>query len=155
MKLPLTGRCQCGAIQYRLGSRPLSLFACHCTDCQRQSSSAFGMALWASKADVEFSGTALSEWVRDLPSGRQMACRFCPTCGTRLAHQVLGQEEILSLKPGTLDDTRALRPVAHLWTASKQPWVQLDPAALQYPGNPEQFQDLIEAWHAESKPGLR
>ena len=30
--------------------------------------------------------------------------QFCPTCGTRLFHRVLGQSEILSIKPGTLND---------------------------------------------------
>lgn len=145
-----TGRCQCGAVRYRLTSEPLTLFACHCTDCQRQSSSAFGMALWMRRADVELLSGELKEWVRELPSGRRMACRFCPDCGTRLFHQVLGQEEAMSIKPGTLEDTRWLRPAGHIWTASRQPWVRLDEDSLQYPGNPDSFEALLAAWHAES-----
>lgn len=145
-----TGHCQCGAVRYRLTGEPLTLFACHCTDCQRQSSSAFGMALWVRKADVEMLSGPLKEWVRELPSGRRMACRFCPGCGTRLFHQVLGQEEVMSIKPGTLDDTRWLQPAGHIWTASRQPWVRLDEGSLRYPGNPDNFEALLAAWHAES-----
>ncbi len=29
----------------------------------------------------------------------------------------------ISVKPGTLDDTKWLQPQVHLWTRSKQPWV--------------------------------
>ena len=146
-----TGHCQCGAVRYRLTGEPLTLFTCHCTDCQRQSSSAFGMSLWVKKADVEMLSGELKEWVRDLPSGRRMACHFCPECGTRLFHQLLGQEDIISLKAGTLEDTRWLQPAGHIWTASQQPWVRLDQHSLQYPGNPDGFDALIAAWHAESK----
>lgn len=148
-----TGHCQCGAVRYRLTGEPLTLFACHCTDCQRQSSSAFGMALWVRKADVEMLSGDMKEWVRELPSGRRMACRFCPDCGTRLFHQVLGQEEVMSLKPGTLEDTRGLRPAGHLWTSSRQRWVRLDEGSLHYPGNPDNFEVLLAAWHAEPAAG--
>ncbi|WP_298232707.1 GFA family protein [uncultured Azohydromonas sp.] len=150
-----TGHCQCGAVRYRLTGEPLTLFACHCTDCQRQSSSAFGMALWVKKADVELLSGELKEWVRELPSGRRMACRFCPGCGTRLFHQVLGQEALMSIKPGTLEDTRWLRPAGHIWTASRQPWVRLDENSLQYPGNPDGYEALIAAWLHPTNPCSR
>jgi hypothetical protein len=148
-----TGQCQCGAVRYRLTGEPLTLFACHCTDCQHQSSSAFGMALWVRKADVELLSGEVKEWVRELPSGRRMACRFCPDCGTRLFHQVLGQEDVMSIKPGTLEDTHWLRPAGHIWTASRQPWVRLEESSLQYPGNPDNFEALLAAWHAQSVAG--
>jgi hypothetical protein len=43
--LPLRGGCACGAIRYQVGAMPLFLYACHCTDCQRQSGGAFSMGL--------------------------------------------------------------------------------------------------------------
>ena len=142
------GQCHCGAVRYRVTGTPLTLFACHCTECQRQSSSAFGMALWVQDAQVVLTGSELSEWVRPLPSGQRMACRFCPTCGTRLFHQVLGQTRFMSIKPGTLDDTSWLEPAGHIWTASRQPWVDVPPTSLHYPGNPPGFEQLMAAWHA-------
>ena len=147
-----TGQCQCGAIRYRVTGTPWTLFACHCTECQRQSSSAFGMALWVKNAQVESTGK-WKEWVRTLPSGKRMACRFCPDCGTRLFHQVLGQTEVMSIKPGTLDDTKGLELAGHIWTGSKQAWVPLGEDTLQYPGNPESFERLIAAWHAAEISG--
>ena len=140
------GQCQCGAVRYRVTGTPLTLFACHCTECQRQSSSAFGMALWVQDAQVVLTGSELSEWVRPLPSGQRMACRFCPTCGTRLFHQVLGQTRFMSIKPGTLDDAPVWQPVAHIWTASAQAGWQPPAGALCYPGNPPTWEPWLQAW---------
>ena len=39
-----TGGCQCGAIRYEISSPPVELYVCHCRECQKQSSSAFGIS---------------------------------------------------------------------------------------------------------------
>ncbi|HEU4612437.1 MAG TPA: GFA family protein, partial [Kofleriaceae bacterium] len=41
MTASLEGRCACGAVRYRLASRPMFVHCCHCLDCQRQTGSAF------------------------------------------------------------------------------------------------------------------
>lgn len=155
MPVPLEGQCQCCEVQYRVTGSPIALFACHCKDCQRQSSSAFGMALWVKNAAIELLCGELKHWVRLMPSGRSMECSFCPNCGTRLFHRVIGQSEIVSIKPGTLDDTAWLRPAGHIWTRSAQPWVLLDSESLQYEENPDSYSDLMAAWeetnHASQK----
>ena len=45
MKLPQTGGCQCGALRYEVTQAPHMIYACHCTDCQRMTSSAFSRRL--------------------------------------------------------------------------------------------------------------
>ena len=50
------GGCQCGAIRYRLLRAPAALYACHCRDCQKQSSSAFGLSMWVERDGIEFTG---------------------------------------------------------------------------------------------------
>ena len=45
MKLPQTGGCQCGKIRYEIIETPQSVYTCHCTDCQRLTSSAFSMGV--------------------------------------------------------------------------------------------------------------
>jgi hypothetical protein len=45
MKLPQTGGCQCGALRYEITEAPRMVYSCHCTDCQRLTSSAFSMAV--------------------------------------------------------------------------------------------------------------
>lgn len=145
------GQCQCGAASYRVTGQSLALFACHCPECQRQSSSAFGMALWVKKSAVELMTGSLSSWVRRTSSGRHMVCQFCPVCGSRIFHQLTDQDEIISIKPGTLKDTKWLQPVAHIWAQSAQPWVEFGEGCLVYPGNPESFEEMLEAWEEKRK----
>ena len=45
MKLPQTGGCQCGKIRYEITEAPQQVYACHCRDCQRLTSSAFSMGV--------------------------------------------------------------------------------------------------------------
>lgn len=150
MEQVLEGKCQCGGITYRVTGEVATLFACHCTECQRQSSSAFGMALWIKDPQVKVLTGKLKEWTRSLPSGRQMSCQFCPDCGTRLFHQTLGQTQFMSIKPGTLNDTSWLQPVGHIWTQSKQTWVALAEGTVQCAGNPDSFDVLLDAWATQN-----
>jgi hypothetical protein len=45
MRLPQTGGCQCGKVRYAIMEEPQSVYTCHCTACQRLTSSAFSMGL--------------------------------------------------------------------------------------------------------------
>lgn len=140
------GQCQCGDVAYRVIGQSLALFACHCSECQRQSSSAFGMALWVKESGVELMSGSLRSWVRRTPTGRQMVCQFCPVCGSRIFHQLMDQEGIISIKPGTLNNTKRLQPVAHIWTRSAQPWVEFREDCLVYLEDPDSFEAMLKAW---------
>ena len=147
------GQCQCGKHRYRVSGDAVALFACHCTECQRQSSSAFGMALWVQGYDKRVSGGELGRWTRRTPTGKQLTGEFCTACGTRLFHQMAGQAELMSIKPGSLDRAGELEPVAHIWTSSAQRWLR--PAlegSLCYSENPPGFEEMFAAWRAR-KPG--
>lgn len=149
----LAGQCQCGKVHYRVQGQSVALFVCHCLECQRQSASAFGMALWVNDAKVQLLSGELNQWVRTTPLGQQMLCRFCHTCGTRLFHQIKGKNQI-SIKPGTLYATKQLQPVAHIWTKSKQDWVSIPEHLLQYPENPPAFDALFAAWDASHNASI-
>lgn len=151
MKQIFEGSCQCQAITYQVTGVPVTLFACHCTECQRQSSSAFGMALWIKDPEVKLLTGKLKEWIREMPSGKKMSCQFCPNCGTRLFHQAVNQSQILSIKPGTLNSTSSLKPVAHIWTSSKQKWLDIDHPPIQFEGNPDSFEKLMDEWTKQNE----
>lgn len=140
------GGCQCGCCRYRIRGKSLSLFACHCHECQKQSGSAFGMALWIQPSEMTVLSGQLAAWTRETPTGQRMRCEFCPQCGTRLFHRQEARPDIVSIKPGTLDDTTSLAPVAHIWLDSAQGWSHVSGECLQYPGNPENFSALIARW---------
>ena len=115
------GSCQCGRVRYRLEGEPLGLAVCHCTACQRQSGSAFGMSLAVPSDSFRLLAGVLATFTAACDSGRTKTCAFCPDCGTRIYHQVF--DGVLSIKAGTLDDTSRLDPSAHYWTKRRQPWV--------------------------------
>lgn len=53
---------------------------------------------------------------------------------------------MVSVKPGTLDEKSWLQPVGHLWTKSKQPWMNIPPDTVNYEGQPPDFDALMSAW---------
>jgi hypothetical protein len=125
------GGCQCGALRYRIHGEPRGLVVCHCTECQRQSSSAFGMGLAIAADDFELLSGELKTFRVVCDSGRLKTCAFCPDCGSRIHHQ--SEDGSLSVKAGTLDERAQLTPEAHYWTASKQAWVPIPEGVATYP----------------------
>ncbi len=142
--LPLTGGCQCGRHRYTISALPLTVYACHCGDCQTQSGSAFGLSMpvWRNTLTGDLEG--LGSWERKAASRRIVKARFCQQCGTRLFHEPSRNPEIVNVKPGTLDDTSWLRPIGHLWLDSAQPWFQVPDGDLRYRAQPDSFEALFE-----------
>lgn len=149
MTAPYVGGCQCGQIRYEIQAEPLTLYACHCKECQKQSSSAFGMSLSVARDAVILLKGQPKEWKRVSESGREVSCLFCSECGTRLFHNPARDSKITNVKPGTLDETTGLSPVAHLWTRSSQGWVVLNEHLLNYETQPSDYSQLFEQFQAQ------
>jgi hypothetical protein len=148
---PFDGGCVCGGVRYRLEAEPLTLYACHCTDCQRQSGSSFGLSMIVPRPALVIVAGEPRTFTLSLADGRRKSGRFCGDCGTRLWGEPVKIPEVAVLRPGTLDDTTWLHPVGHIWTASAQAWVRIPDDALTYPGQPDEMRSLIEAWRARSE----
>lgn len=146
MNLPYTGGCQCGEIRYEIRAQPLTLYLCHCKECQKQSSSAFGMSLTVSRDAVVVTQGQPKVWTRKADSGREVKNIFCGNCGTRLFHDRAYNPNTINVKAGTLDDTSHLRPVGNIWTRSAQPWVTISDDMLNYEGQPDDVHLLWERW---------
>jgi hypothetical protein len=144
MNAPYRGGCQCGQIRYEIWAEPLTLYICHCKECQKQSSSAFGMSMPVPRNAVVILQGQPKEWKRVSDNGREVSCLFCEECGTRLFHNPSRNFEITNIKPGTLDDTSWLSPVGNLWTQSAQKWVFISDRMLNYDGQPSDFNLLFE-----------
>lgn len=138
---PLTGGCQCGAVRYELRAAPVVFYLCHCTECQKQSSSAFGESVRVRAEDITVEGER-QVWNRDGSKGR-MGCEFCPECGTRLFHSRPGS---LNIKGGTFDDRSWMHPAGHIWTGSKQPFVAIADDEIAYERQPADYDALIAKW---------
>jgi hypothetical protein len=154
MQLPLTGGCQCREVRYEIRAKPLTLYACHCTECQRQSASAFSLSLVVPREAVTIMQGTPQQWRREHESGRVIWCFFCGTCGVRLYHNPERNPQVSILKPGTLEDTKWLHPVGHVWTRSAQAWVNIPSDTVNYDAQPPDLSRLIAAWEARQKSAI-
>lgn len=131
-----TGGCQCGAVRYEVRGTPLALYVCHCTECRRQSASAFGISVIVRAADLVLTAGETRVWTRSTDSGARLVCHFCPVCGSRLWHMGSRHPGRVSLKGGSLDAPPDLARAVHIWTRSKVPGVVIPPGAECHPGEP-------------------
>jgi hypothetical protein len=122
MPAPYAGGCQCGSVRYKLTTEPIRLAACHCKECQRQSGSAFGMSMQVKRGSLTVTGLT-KQVTRIADSGNEVTGVFCPECGVRIYHILQSAQDVLSIKPGTLDDTSWLRPAHFIWMKRAQGWV--------------------------------
>ena len=128
---PREGGCQCGNLRYRLTAAPLRLYVCHCRDCQKQSSSAFGMSLIMRPEAVLLLRREPKVWTTRADSGAIKTCAFCRDCGSRIYHATDDKHAPISIKAGTLDDTAWLQPSDHIWTSHAQRWLHLEAGAFR------------------------
>ena len=126
MKYPIEGSCQCGKVTYKLHAQPTMVLACHCTECQKLSTSPFSITAVISSNLIEFKGE-LKEWSRSADSGNRNNAKFCSTCGNRIYHYNPDDLETikLKLKPVNLSDATLFEPSAHVWVCEKLSWYNI------------------------------
>ena len=129
-KLPLHGACRCGKITYRVTQAPRFSFACHCTDCQSLSASAFSLALAVADTGFDLTGEP-HIWAKKAESGHTASNFTCPDCTTWLFTRTDSAPGITIVRPSSLTDHRWFRPVAQIFTRSALPWA-LQAVPLSY-----------------------
>lgn len=145
--LPQRGGCVCGAVRFVLRDDPVTVYACHCSDCQTESGSTCLIAVVVHRAAVEFSGLEPEDCSVQIPDGRQKGARRCPRCKGAVGGGSRG-EGLMMLEAGTFDDTSWVRPAGHIWARSAQPWIAIPPESLRYESQPSDadWLDMTRAW---------
>lgn len=146
----MTGSCHCGAVEYEILAEPVTCYACHCTDCQTQSGSAFSMSMIVPISSLTVQSGQCSTQVEHRSTG-DVEHHRCAVCGTRMWSVGSGAPDLAFVKPGTLRDTSAIRPVAHFWTKSAQPWVEFDGDTKLYETQPDDPSELIRLWQERAQ----
>ena len=143
----LDGGCTCGAVRYRMTSRPLFVHCCHCRWCQRETGSAFALNALIESDRVELLAGAPETVDTPSASGKGQKIVRCPRCRIAVwSHYSGAGARVSFMRVGTLDEPERMPPDIHIFTQSKQPWVVLDP---KVPAVPEYY-DLAEHWPEES-----
>jgi hypothetical protein len=141
-------RTPCGAIRYEIVAFPLLLYTCNCTNCQSTSGSAFGLIMPVAAKDFHILQGEPKGWHRKSPTGADVTSWFCGDCGGRIYGERVGRPQSMTLRAGTLDDTRWLVPIAHMYMRSAQPWMAPAANAECHESGPGDFRPLAQRWRA-------
>ena len=127
-----TGGCNCGAVRYRIESAPITVAACHCRQCRRQSGAAFSVNLVVRAKTMTIEGDVASWTDTDTESAAPLAREYCAACGSPIRSVPSSSPGIVAVKAGTLDDAAPFAPALHIWTSSKLPWVTIPKGLPQF-----------------------
>lgn len=144
---PIEGGCDCKAVRYRMETAPLFVHCCHCRWCQRESGASFALNAMIEAERVTTLG--VEPEVIDTPSasGAGQKIARCPVCRIAVWSNYAGGGPVVRfVRVGTLDNPDLLPPDVHIFTESKQPWVQLPPGTPAVPV----FYDREKLWPPES-----
>jgi hypothetical protein len=127
----LLGKCECGAVRYRVADEFLYAANCHCSRCRAATGSAF-----KAFAGIERSKLAIEEGSAErLVHGTdELNDTRCGTCGS-LLFSVVRNGEYVHIAMGSLVDEPGIRPTEHIFVGSKAAWFEITdglPQAQEY-----------------------
>ena len=134
MDLPLNGGCVCGAVRYEVTTAPLTMFRCHCRDCQQSTGGAFlpgvlvsSLAFRLTKGELKYHHTP------SLAGGRHKR-GFCAECGSRITGGEFDERpgNTIGLAVGSFDDSTWFQPQMDIFVGDAQPWNQIDPSVPKF-----------------------
>lgn len=142
----LEGGCSCGALRYRLKSRPMFVNCCHCTQCQRLTGSAFviNALIETDRIDILSGEPVVTPGPSE--SGRPHDIYRCRTCATAVWSDYGRRPSLRFVRVGTLDAPGAAPPDAHIFTRSKAPWVVIPDGAPSF----DIFYEMKTLWPQDS-----
>lgn len=145
LRLPLEGSCRCGRVRLRITKAPMLTMACHCTGCQKMSSSAYSLS-----AAIPSDGFQVIEG-EPVIGGLHGASRhyFCGWCMTWMFTRPEGVDFFVNVRPTMLDETGWYEPFIETFTTEKLSWAAT-PARHSYATYPavEEYEGLIQRYAA-------
>jgi len=133
--MPLTGRCLCEAISYQIDGPLGPIFNCHCSKCRRWHGAAFRTR--ASIRRSQFRWLSGEHLLSRFKSSDNVTKTFCSVCGSNLASFYDSDPDLVGIALGGLEQDPGQRPLAHIFTASKAPWHEINddlPQFAEWPG---------------------
>ena len=134
----LSGKCTCGHVRYHITAQPMIVHCCHCTWCQRETGTAFALnaVVETSAVQIENGGCEIIDTPSQSGNGQKIA--RCPECRVAIwSHYYQAGPNISFIRVGTLDFPETLPPDIHIYTSTKQPWVNI----------PENMQSVLEFYN--------
>jgi len=140
------GGCACGAVRFRLGSRPMFTHCCHCLDCQKQTGGAFAINGLIETDRIAMLQGAPAAIAMPSPSGRGHDIYRCQKCEVAVWSDYGRRPYIRFVRLACLDEPHAIEPDVHIFVKSKAPWVKLPDNARAF----DIFYDMKAEWPPEA-----
>ncbi|MBA3717753.1 MAG: GFA family protein [Actinobacteria bacterium] len=117
----LNGRCECGAVRYKVADEFLYAANCHCSNCRASTGSAFKpfAGIEREKLEVTEGGDTLM-----IVGEEDENHTRCAACGS-LLFSVVRDGAYVHIAMGSLVDEPGIRPGGHIFVGSKAPWFEI------------------------------
>jgi hypothetical protein len=129
----LRGSCLCGGVKFEITGALSPPSNCHCSFGRKQQGAAFRSRARVLKTDLKWvHGENLVKFYESTPGTFR---GFCGVCGSPIVNKFDERSRSAAYRPvavseygialGTLDDDPGVRPLAHIFVASKAPWFEI------------------------------
>ncbi|WP_422019452.1 GFA family protein [Roseibium sp.] len=115
------GGCLCGAIRYEVAAKPVNMWNCHCTDCQKSSGASYATNVFVKVADLTITKGEPDRFQHQADSGNTMTKEYCSNCGSQLFNGNSGRPAIKVIRAGTIDDPSFVVPRANIYASRALP----------------------------------
>jgi hypothetical protein len=123
--------CLCGDVAWDVDGPLQSLSHCHCSRCRKAHGVAFASYAMAPAAGFRLKGgDRVARW----ESSPGFERRFCSRCGSAVPVEPGG--DLVFLPAGSFDGDPGLRPMLHIFAASKAPWYEIPDALPRFDAYP-------------------
>jgi len=117
----LNGKCECGAVRYRVADEFLYAANCHCSRCRAATGSAFKAFAGIEREKLELVDGDDNLLIVGEPTLNDTRCA---TCGS-LLYSVVRDGVYVHVAMGSLVDDPGIRPTEHIFVGSKAPWFEI------------------------------
>jgi hypothetical protein len=117
----LVGKCECGAVRYRVADAFLYAANCHCSRCRAATGSAFKPFAGVEREKLEITDGSDTLLVIGEKNANHTRCR---ACGSFL-FSVVRDGRYVHVAMGSLVDAPSIRPTKHIFVGSKAPWFEI------------------------------
>ena len=117
----LSGKCECGAVRYRVADEFRYAANCHCSNCRASTGSAFKPFAGIEREKLEVTGGADKLLIWGDADNNHTRCAVCGS----LLYSVVRDGAYVHVALGSLADEPRVRPTEHIFVGSKAPWFEI------------------------------
>jgi len=117
----LSGKCECGAVRYRVADEFRYAANCHCSNCRAATGSAFKPFAGIEREKLEVTDGADRLLIWGDADNNHTRCAVCRS----LLYSVVRDGAYVHVALGSLADEPRVRPTEHIFVGSKAPWFEI------------------------------